>query len=168
VTPGAPVIDGLTIADVPRCAELEMQMFAGDSPWPQAAFRAEMNAPYNTYFAARDAIGEQAMGYAGISMLGGPGAYESEIHTIAVDPDRRGRGYGLALLRAMLAVADDADAPVFLEVRTDNHTAISLYERHGFATAGIRRGYYQPSGADAYTMVRPARTRTEQTQEAPR
>jgi ribosomal-protein-alanine N-acetyltransferase len=166
VTAAAPIIDGLTLADAPRCAALEMQMFAGDSPWPEAAFRAEMKAPYNTYFAARESPGAEVMGYAGISMLGGPGAYESEIHTIAVDPGRRGRGYGLALLRAMLAVADDAGAPVYLEVRTDNHTAIGLYERHGFATAGIRRGYYQPSGADAYTMVRPART--EHTQEAPR
>ncbi|HMS74299.1 ribosomal protein S18-alanine N-acetyltransferase [Gordonia sp. (in: high G+C Gram-positive bacteria)] len=168
MTQDRPIIDELTLADVPRCAELEMAMFAGDSPWPQSAFRTEMKAPYNTYFAARDTPGGEAMGYAGISMLGGPGAYESEIHTIAVDPERRGRGYGLALLRAMLTVADDADAPVFLEVRTDNDTAISLYERNGFTTAGIRRGYYQPSGADAYTMIRRARTETLRPEEDPR
>ena len=148
------VIDALTYDDIPQCAALEKRMFAEDSPWPAAAFRAELNAPYNTYFAARERAGAQIIGYAGISTLGGPDAYECEIHTIAVDPEYRGRGIGKSLLEAMLAIADENDAPVFLEVRTDNEVAIALYSTHGFSTAGIRRNYYQPSGADAYTMLR--------------
>jgi ribosomal-protein-alanine N-acetyltransferase len=44
---------------------------------------------------------------------------------------------------------------VYLEVRTDNEQAIGLYEAHGFRRIGLRRRYYQPSGADAYTMERP-------------
>ncbi len=60
------------------------------------------------------------------------------------------------LLRALLAVADEFAAPVYLEVRTDNAAAIALYEAHGFVRIGVRRKYYQPSGADAYTMARPA------------
>ena len=51
------VIDALTYGDIPRCAALERRMFADDSPWPAAAFRAELNAPYNTYFAARERLG---------------------------------------------------------------------------------------------------------------
>jgi ribosomal protein S18 acetylase RimI-like enzyme len=39
-----------------------------------------------------------------------------------------------------------------LEVREDNPRARRLYLRHGFAEAGIRRGYYQPSGVDAVVM----------------
>ena len=148
------VIDALTFGDIPRCAALERRMFADDSPWPAAAFRAELNAPYNTYFAARERLGADVIGYAGISTLGQPDAWECEIHTIAVDPDHRGRGVGRALLEAMLAVADENDAAVFLEVRTDNEVAIGLYSHHGFSTAGLRRNYYQPSGADAYTMLR--------------
>ncbi|WLP91594.1 ribosomal protein S18-alanine N-acetyltransferase [Gordonia sp. NB41Y] len=150
------VIDALELADVPRVVELEQQSFAADSPWPASAFRAELNAPYNRYFAAREHPGDPVIGYAGISTLGIPGSYECEIHTIAVAHTHRGLGYGRALLDALLAVADAIDAPVFLEVRTDNDTAIALYERNGFATAGIRRGYYQPSGADAHTMIRPS------------
>ena len=144
------VIDALTFGDIPRCAALERRMFADDSPWPAAAFRAE----HNTYFAARERLGADVIGYAGISTLGQPDAWECEIHTIAVDPDHRGRGVGRALLEAMLAVADENDAAVFLEVRTDNEVAIGLYSHHGFSTAGLRRNYYQPSGADAYTMLR--------------
>jgi ribosomal-protein-alanine N-acetyltransferase len=41
---------------------------------------------------------------------------------------------------------------VFLEVRTDNDRAQGLYRRYGFVGIGIRRGYYQPSGADALVM----------------
>jgi ribosomal-protein-alanine N-acetyltransferase len=41
---------------------------------------------------------------------------------------------------------------VFLEVRTDNTRAQRLYHRYGFRQIGIRKGYYQPSGADALVM----------------
>jgi ribosomal-protein-alanine N-acetyltransferase len=95
------------------------------------------------------------VGYAGIAMLGSPGNYEGEIHTIGVDPQYQGRGIGRALLCDLLGHADKVNAPVFLEVRTDNVPAIKLYEAHGFEQIGLRRRYYQPSGADAYTMVRP-------------
>ena len=42
---------------------------------------------------------------------------------------------------------------VGLEVRTDNAPAQALYRRFGFAPVGVRRGYYQPSGADALVMM---------------
>jgi ribosomal-protein-alanine N-acetyltransferase len=48
-------------------------------------------------------------------------------------------------------------ATVFLEVRTDNDAARSLYESEGFTVVGRRRRYYRPSGADAYTMRRESR-----------
>ena len=150
------IIDALERSDVERCAALERVMFAGDSPWPAAAFRAELDAPYNRYFALREAPGTPVIGYAGISILGPEGAYECEIHTIAVAPTHRGRQLGRALLTEMLSVADHLAAPVFLEVRVDNDPAIALYEANGFVRSGLRKGYYQPSGADAYTMIRPA------------
>lgn len=151
------MIDALTPGDLARCAEIEAELFATDSPWPLAGFVAELRAPYNTYVAVRDETGGTVRGYAGISVLGRPGDHECEVHTIGVEPGRQGRGYGRALLDALLEVADRAHAPVFLEVRTDNDPAIALYRRNGFEIAGTRRNYYQPSGADAYTMVRGAR-----------
>lgn len=150
------IVDALTPRDLPRCAELEAQLFAGDSPWPLAGFVGELAAGYNHYFALRAEPGAPVFGYAGISVLGPAGGHECEVHTIAVVPGARGTGGGRALLNALLEVADRHRAPVFLEVRTDNTVAISLYESTGFAVAGVRRNYYQPSGADAYTMVRPA------------
>jgi len=43
---------------------------------------------------------------------------------------------------------------VLLEVRADNEVAHGLYRRRGFTEIGRRRGYYQPSGADAVVMKR--------------
>lgn len=141
-----------------RCAELELVLFPGDSPWPASSFTPE---PHTRFFAARDlaagAGGAPLVGYAGIGLLGNSFFPEAEVLTIGVDPEFQGRGVGYALLRALLEVADARGGPVFLEVRTDNDTARTLYERNGFATVGLRKNYYRPSGADAYTMKRESR-----------
>jgi ribosomal-protein-alanine N-acetyltransferase len=149
------VLTPLTPADARRCAELELELFGGDDPWPVAAFRAEIAVPHNRYLAARDTTrptGDPLVGSGGISRLGRKPPYEYEIHTIAIDPAYQGRGIGRRLLDELLAFADGAT--VYLEVRTDNEPAINLYESAGFTRIGLRRRYYRQSGADAYTMRR--------------
>ena len=75
--------------------------------------------------------------------------------TLAVASDHWGLGIGSALLEALITEAARRDCTwVFLEVRTDNSRAQRLYRRYGFTEIGIRRGYYQPSGADALVMRR--------------
>lgn len=147
------LLDPLTVADAARCAELERLLFPGDDPWSARAFRAAVRARETHYVAARD---EQRVlvGYAGLALLGPPAHPEAEVHTIAVDPGSQRLGVGDRLLGELLRVADERGGPVFLEVRTDNEPAMSLYRRHGFETVGLRRGYYRPSGADAFTLRR--------------
>jgi ribosomal-protein-alanine N-acetyltransferase len=145
--------------DLARCAELEAVVFPDDDPWRESAFQSELDAGYQYVGAYVESVG--LVGYAGISVLGGPGTAEASVHNIAVDPAWQGKGIGKALLRALLSRADEAAAPVYLEVRTDNEAAIGLYEAHGFTRIGTRRRYYWPSGADAYTMARPARVAEE-------
>ena len=62
---------------------------------------------------------------------------------------------GSTLLHRLLERADEQRATTFLEVRTDNEPAIAMYRAHGFEIVGLRKRYYQPSGADAHTMRRP-------------
>lgn len=139
--------------DARRCAELEAVLFEGDDPWPESAFLAELASSHIYYLAARD--GHTLVGYGGISRLGRH-APEYEIHTIGVDPAYQKQGLGRRLLDALLAHADQDPGSVFLEVRTDNAAAIALYQGTGFETVGLRKRYYPGSGADAFTMKRPA------------
>ena len=162
-------LEPLRRKDLARCAELERILFDGDDPWSERTFRAELDAG-NHYLGAyvtgaspssqEDERSSGLIGYAGMSVVGAGRNREANVHTIGVDPAWQRQGVGRALLIALLAKADEAHAPVFLEVRTDNTAAIGLYEAHGFHRIGLRRRYYQPSGADAYTMARPAREET--------
>lgn len=150
-------LEPLRHRDLARCAELEAILFAGDDPWSEGALHGELNAGHYYLGAHDDAQGGQLVGYAGMSLYGTRRNSEANVHTIGVDPDRQGEGIGRLLLTALLARADEFAAPVYLEVRTDNTAAIGLYEAHGFTRVGLRPRYYQQSGADAYTMARPAR-----------
>jgi ribosomal-protein-alanine N-acetyltransferase len=148
-------LEPLQHKDVNRCAELEKILFPGEDPWSAQAFQSELEN--GNFYISAHVEPDGLVGYAGMSELGHPGLMECEIHTIGVDPEFQGRGIGKAMLEALLDRADALQAPVFLEVRTDNTPAITLYEKHGFAQIGLRKRYYQPSGADAYTMARPGR-----------
>ncbi|MEV6069718.1 ribosomal protein S18-alanine N-acetyltransferase [Nocardia sp. NPDC052001] len=148
-------IEPMRPADAVRCAELEQLLFPEDDPWHEVSFLSELAASHNRYITARDADGRM-IGYAGIALLGTDDQPEAEIHTIGVDPELHRGGVGTQLLHAMLAEAGRRGGPVFLEVRTDNTAAIALYEKYGFHIIGLRKNYYQPSGADAYTMRKPA------------
>jgi ribosomal-protein-alanine N-acetyltransferase len=144
--------------DIRRCVEIEKVLFPGDDPWSALAFHAELDAG-GYYLVGRPDDADEPLGYAGLAVVGRRlGEFEASVHTIGVVPEFQGRGIGTALLTALLARADALIAPVFLEVRTDNTSALALYERHGFTRIGLRKRYYQPSGADAYTMMRPTRT----------
>ena len=148
-------------SDIARCVEIEKMLFEGDDPWNEWAFRSELEAG-NFYLVARSERSETPVGYAGLAIAGRRlGEFEASVHTIGVDPEFQRLGIGTSLLTALLEHADGLQAPVFLEVRTDNTPAITLYERYGFTRIGLRKRYYHPSGADAYTMMRPARTQEE-------
>lgn len=145
--------------DIRRCVEIERQLFAGDDPWSARAFHSELDS--GGYYVGAYTDVDELVGYAGLATVGRPGDYESSVHTLGVDEAYQGQGIGTALLRALLARADELRAPVFLEVRTDNDRAVELYARHGFTRIGVRKRYYQPSGADAFTMKRSARSQQE-------
>jgi ribosomal protein S18 acetylase RimI-like enzyme len=58
---------------------------------------------------------------------------EVELARIIVDPQVRGRGVGLELVRALLGPALEAGySEVFLRVRPENAAAIRTYHRSGF------------------------------------
>ncbi len=147
--------------DLPAVLDLEHALFPEDA-WTREMFASELSgrAPGRYYLVAE--VDGQIVGYAGL-LAPEPGrgrpepGGQADVLTMAVAPGRWGRGIGSGLLRALLAeAAERGCAEVLLEVRVDNPRAQRLYRRHGFADAGVRRGYYQPSGTDALVMRRPA------------
>jgi [ribosomal protein S18]-alanine N-acetyltransferase len=80
---------------------------------------------------------------------------EAHITILAVHPNYRGQGLGQALLWALLASAHARGLErATLEVRASNLTALSLYQKFGFKTAGRRRHYYQDNDEDALILWR--------------
>lgn len=68
---------------------------------------------------------------------------EAELYRIAVAESCRKKGYGDRLMTDFLCKCSEAKAEkVFLEVRSQNHAAISLYEKHGFERISVRKNYY--------------------------
>jgi len=66
---------------------------------------------------------------------------------------QRGRGVATMLLERLFDLtADDARRGYTLEVRVSNRKAIDLYERLGFRSRGLRRGYYTDNREDALIM----------------
>ena len=74
-----------------------------------------------------------------------------KLYSLAVARAFWNRGVATALLKALHRSLGDAAS--VLEVRTDNTSAIALYEKHGYRTLKILKGFYKKSG-DAYLMKR--------------
>lgn len=175
VKPGAEAMETHLVRLTPwhagACARIEAELFEGDDPWPESAFVAELAHPGNFYVGVVEApadAGKQSgsavhpaesgelLGYGGVTKLGPAGSAEYEIHTIGVSKNAQGQGLGRVMMDALMAAVAEDPGPVYLEVRTDNVPAIAMYRSFGFEQVGLRKRYYQQSGADAYTMCRPA------------
>ncbi len=140
----------MTPDDLDGVVELEHAVF-GEEAWTRQMLAGELEQqPASRYYLIADDDGQIA-GYAGLLGVG----WQADVLTLAVATDHWGHGVGSTLLEALLAeAAKRGCTEVFLEVRTDNSRAQRLYRRYEFTEIGIRRGYYQPSGADALVMRR--------------
>jgi ribosomal-protein-alanine N-acetyltransferase len=142
----------MTWADLAAVLRLEHELF-GEDAWSRQMLEDELaQQPESRHYLVAD-DGGAVIGYAGLLAAGA----QADVLTIGVALDRWGEGTGAALLEALIAEAVQRGcSEVFLEVRTDNTRARWLYSRYGFTEIGMRKGYYQPSGADAMVMRRAA------------
>jgi ribosomal-protein-alanine N-acetyltransferase len=119
------------------------------TPWSLAMFVLELSKPSGICLTAVDPTGA-IVGYCICSR------YDTVWHimNVSTSPDHRRAGVATALLTDLLARVEEPEPRFTLEVRTSNAGAITLYERHGFRAAGLRRRYYQDNGEDAVIMWR--------------
>jgi [ribosomal protein S18]-alanine N-acetyltransferase len=80
---------------------------------------------------------------------------ELQIDNIAVSEQYRRKGIGRALLNFALTMAARQGArSATLEVRSENSSARSFYERERFRLVGLRKGYYATPTDDALLLSR--------------
>ena len=143
----------MTEHDLLEVVEIEEQ--SGLSRWGWAAYYAELQggnrdlmliaipsqsaletAPIAGYIVARETAGEL------------------HINNVAVRTEYRRRGIGAALLNRVLDEARRRKAKAaFLEVRSANHAAQTLYEKCGFRAIARRADYYSEPREDAVVMT---------------
>ncbi len=90
------------------------------------------------------------IGYAGLWIM----VSEAHIVNIAVAHNYRRRGLGELLLLALIELALDMKCNMMtLEVRASNVTAQRLYQKYGFTSRGVRKGYYNDNREDGIIMT---------------
>jgi N6-L-threonylcarbamoyladenine synthase len=137
--------------DVDAIMAIETATFLTDA-WSTEMMARDVADPGCYYLVAfRPDEPDRILGYGGLQAA--PRAPESDIQTIAVTEEARGKGLGRALMLSLINEARKRGArETFLEVRADNPGAWRLYRSLGFEDLGVRRGYYQPDNVDAIVM----------------
>jgi [ribosomal protein S18]-alanine N-acetyltransferase len=161
-----------TEEDIDAMTELDATCFS--APWSRASFEAELTTNQLAwYLVAEELVPEELIpeelipeclatkgeadgdklgliiGYAGLWAI----EDEGHITNVAVHPDYRRMHLGSILVEMLIDQTRKEGLKRFtLEVRVSNHAAIALYEKFGFVSVGLRKGYYEDNNEDAMIM----------------
>ncbi|MCL2111706.1 MAG: tRNA (adenosine(37)-N6)-threonylcarbamoyltransferase complex dimerization subunit type 1 TsaB [Clostridiales bacterium] len=112
-------------------------------PWLEDSIRSDLRLEYSDYVVCEKE--GFILGYAGLHII----LDEGHITNIAVHPSVRRSGAGGAALTELVRQAEAKGVRDFtLEVRAGDEAAVGFYEKHGFKTEGVRKGYYPASGGE--------------------
>ena len=139
----------LRLRDLNSIEEIERSSYP--TPWSRSMFAGELAKPSSICIGAIDSEREELVGYLIISR------YVDAWHVMNVavaEPYRRRRVATGLMERLFEVTSRDGRRGYTLEVRVSNDAAIRLYERLGFKSRGIRRGYYTDNREDALIMWR--------------
>ena len=140
------LITPLGPADLAAVAALES---AVPGAWSRAQLAGELQQAVAFQFTARPGGSKTIVAFICGRLVSG----EAEIFKLTVAAAYRRQGLGAALLGHVLQYLRQQAAVVcFLELRQSNAGARRLYEKHGFAQLGIRKGYYSEPLEDAVIM----------------
>lgn len=139
------LIRNMTPEDLDEIDAIEQSCFS--MPWSKKSMEESLKNPENIYMVIEE--NGRIDGYLGAWCIVG----EGQINNIAIRSEERKKGKGWKLLAAFLEEAACRKLTgITLEVRKSNAPAIALYEKAGFESAGIRRGFYDAPKEDAVIM----------------
>ena len=135
----------MTEDDLERVVELENATFS--DPWSMDVYRQTLSYPEVIYMV--NCIDEKIVSVCGLRNIVGDG----EITNVMTDREYRGRGLAFETLNELMRCGCEMGVINYtLEVRAGNKSAISLYEKLGFVSEGIRPGFYEHPKEDALIM----------------
>ncbi|WP_082368511.1 ribosomal protein S18-alanine N-acetyltransferase [Piscinibacter sakaiensis] len=116
---------------------LEVERAAYEFPWSRGNFVDSLHAGYAAWL-----LHDEHPGLAGYA-IAMAGVDEVHLLNLTVAPPRQREGHARWMLEALVAWCRLKAAPMlWLEVRTSNARARTLYGRFGFREIGTRRAYY--------------------------
>ena len=145
----ARVLRPIGAGDLDAMLPIERDCYA--FPWSRGNFVDSLAAGYWL----RVLSGGAAHGLLGY-LVAMSGADEMHLLNITVARAHQGRGHACFMLDALVAHCAERHARMlWLEVRAGNERAQAIYRRYGFASVGVRKGYYpapQSRREDALVM----------------
>ena len=140
-------IQSMQKSDLDSVINIEEKAY-GEHHWSKDSFMNELSNDLARYYSVFNEQ-EELIGYAGCWQI----LEEVHITNVAVSPEYRRKKIGEALLKQIIDDCYKNKAKyITLEVRVSNKAAISLYEKYGFKSLGVRKGYYQNNNEDALIM----------------
>ena len=128
-------------------AIVEIEVVVNGAPWSEQAFHNELTNGQSIFRVALE--NGAVVGYGGIWMC----IDEAHVTTLATHPDHRRKGVGRRLMVDLLQESKKLGmACSTLEVRKSNEAAIKLYEKLGYQSVSVRKGYYPDNKEDAVIM----------------
>jgi len=143
----------MTEHDLLEVVEIEEQ--SGLSRWGWAAYYAELQGANRDLMLIAKPSRWSSSGATPIAgyIVARETAGELHINNVAVRSEYRRRGIGAALLNRVIDEARRRKAnAAFLEVRSANYAAQTLYEKCGFKAIARRANYYSEPQEDAVVM----------------
>jgi ribosomal protein S18 acetylase RimI-like enzyme len=126
---------------------LHLRPGAAMPPWVETLERTAFEGPWGSLAHHEHIFGFPPHAYIRWSAV--PAAHEAELLRLAVSPGARRRGLARQLLEVSEAfLRSEGIGTLFLEVRSSNQAARSLYEATGWKLQRARKAYYQ-DGEDA-------------------
>ncbi|BCJ96601.1 ribosomal-protein-alanine acetyltransferase [Anaerocolumna cellulosilytica] len=139
------IIRRMEAKDITAVTSMEEKIFS--LPWKWKDFEDSIGRIDNVYLVAE--MGSRIVGYCGMWAVAG----EGQINNVAVEENSRHKGIAYTMLNKLLKIGIDQGLTAFtLEVRVSNRSAISVYQKLGFHSEGVRKNFYEAPIEDGMIM----------------